>query len=82
MSIVVLYVTAKTRITLHVLQWLNGYITGAMSIPWEACIFSCSVMSDSLLPYGLYSLPGSSVDGIFQARIPEQVAIFFSRGSS
>ena len=29
-----------------------------------------------------YSLPGSSVLGIFQARIPEWVAIPFSRGSS
>ena len=29
-----------------------------------------------------YSLPGSSVYGIFQARILEQVAIPFSRGSS
>ena len=29
-----------------------------------------------------YSLPGSSVHGIFQARILEQVAISFSRASS
>ena len=29
-----------------------------------------------------YSLPGSSVHGIFQARILERVAISFSRGSS
>ena len=28
------------------------------------------------------NLPGSSVHGIFQARILEWVAIFFSRGSS
>ena len=28
------------------------------------------------------SLPGSSVHGIFQARILERVVIFFSRGSS
>ena len=28
------------------------------------------------------SLPGSSVHGIFQARVLEWVAIFFSRGSS
>ena len=28
------------------------------------------------------SLPGSSVHGLFQARIPEWVAISFSRGSS
>ena len=29
-----------------------------------------------------YSLPGSSVHGIFQAIVLEWVAIFFSRGSS
>ena len=29
-----------------------------------------------------YSLPGSSVHGIFQARVQERVAISFSRGSS
>ena len=28
------------------------------------------------------SLPGSSIHGIFQARVPEWVAIAFSRGSS
>ena len=44
-------------------------------------LFSRSVMSDSLQPLD-YSLPGSSVLGIFQARILEWVAISFSRGSS
>ena len=38
-------------------------------------------MSDSLQPHGLYSLPGSSLHGILQARIMEWVAIPFSRGS-
>ena len=37
-----------------------------------------SVLSDSLLHYGLYSTPGSSVHGILQARILELVAISFS----
>ena len=32
--------------------------------------------------HGLYSLPGSSVHGILQARLLEWVAISFSRGSS
>jgi len=40
-----------------------------------------SVVSDSLRPHGC-SLLGSSVHGIFQARILEQVAISSSRGSS
>ena len=44
------------------------------------CVFNCSVMSDSLQPYGLY-LSDSSVHGIFQARILEWVAISYSRGS-
>ena len=39
---------------------------------------SCSVVSNSID----CSLPGSSVHGISQARIPEQIVIFFSRGSS
>ena len=42
---------------------------------------SCSVVPDSLRPRGR-SPPGSSVHGIFQARILEWVAIFFSRVSS
>ena len=43
---------------------------------------SCSIMSDSLQPLGLYSPPDSSAHGILQARILEWVAIPFSRGSS
>ena len=43
---------------------------------------SHSVMCKILRPHELYSLPGFSVHGILQARILEQVAIPFSRGSS
>ena len=43
--------------------------------------WSCSFVSDSLQPADC-SLPGSSVHGIFQARVLEWVAISFSRGSS
>ena len=50
-------------------------------IPFWLCV-SRSVMSNSLWPHGLYSLPGSSVHGIFQARILEWGAISFSRGFS
>ena len=39
------------------------------------------VVSDSSRPHGLY-LPGSSIHGIFQARLLECIAISFSRGSS
>ena len=43
---------------------------------------SHAVMSDSLWPHGLYSLPDTSVHGILQARILEWVAVPFFRGSS
>ena len=42
----------------------------------------CSVLSRSLQLWFLYSLPGSSVHGIFQARIGEWVAISYSGGFS
>ena len=46
------------------------------------CVSVCSVLSDSFVtPMGC-SLPGSSVLGILQQRILEQVAISCSRGSS
>ena len=44
--------------------------------------WSPSVVSDSLHPHGLYSLPGSSVHRVFQGRILKWVVISFSRGSS
>ena len=40
------------------------------------------VVSNSLWLHGLYSLQGSFVHRIFQARILDCVAVFFSRGSS
>ena len=50
-----------------------------LSLCSRAVCVSCSVVSDSLWPHGLYSLSGSSVRGIFQARILEWVAISCSR---
>ena len=47
-----------------------------------AFVFSHSVMSNSLQPYGNCSLPDSSVHGILQVRILEWIDISFSRGSS
>ena len=44
------------------------------------CELSHSIMPYALQPHGLDSPPGSSVHGIFQARILKWVAIFFSRG--
>ena len=43
--------------------------------------WSRSVVSDSLQPHWRW-LQGSSVHGLFQARVPEWIAISFSRGSS
>ena len=45
------------------------------------CVFSYSVMFNSLWPHGLYSPPGSSVHENFQSRIVEWAAISCSRGS-
>ena len=42
------------------------------------CAPSCPTLCDLMD----FSLPATSVHGIFQARIQEWVAIFFSRGSS
>ena len=41
-----------------------------------------SVVSTSLQPHGLYSLPGSSIDAFLQSRMLEWVDIPFSRESS
>ena len=41
-----------------------------------------SVVSNSVQPHGLCSTPGSSVQGILQARVLEWVAVSFSRASS
>ena len=47
-------------------------------------VFSCQVLYNSAMPRAIYiySPPGSSLHGIFQARILEWVAISFSRESS
>ena len=44
-------------------------------------LFSYSVVSDSCHPMD-YSLPGSSVDGISQAKVLKWVGISLSRGPS
>ena len=57
-----------------------GYtLMGFTKLVWQgggsqSCLTICNPMD--------YSLPGSSVHGIFQARTLEWVAIPFSRGSS
>ena len=61
----------------HLHTWNNNNSSQACSLESESV--SCSVMSHSLKPHGL---PGSSVHGIFQARLLQWVVISFSRGSS
>ena len=46
--------------------------------PVTECVLSCTALCDPTD----YSTPGFSVKGIFQTRILEWVAIFYSRGSS
>ena len=67
-------------------MWNNspGELTGNwLRTPMQpiACVHSCSVVFDSLHPLDC-SPPGSSVLGIFQARILEWAAISYSRVSS
>ena len=46
----------------------------------SVCVYVwASFFPNSLGPHGLRSMPGSSVHGIYQTRILEQVAISFSR---
>ena len=51
---------------------------------WNVLLYvlGCLLVSDTLGPQVGCSQPGSSVHGIVQARIPEWVAISYSRGSS
>ena len=53
---------------------LYSFITESESEVAQSCPTLCDPMD--------YSLPGSSLHGIFQARVLEWAAIFFSRGSS
>ena len=46
------------------------------------CVFSCSVVSNSLRPHGLQPTRLPPSIGILQARILEWITISFSRGSS
>ena len=62
----------KELVTIEQLNWTEVLLL------WK---LSHSVMSNSLHPLDC-SPPGSSIRGIFQARVLEWVAISFSRGSS
>ena len=53
-------------------------IPHASKVKWHKVTQSCLTLCDPMD----YSLPGFSIHGIFQAKVPEWVAISFSRGSS
>ena len=55
-----------------------GMNTHTEEVKWSEVALSCPILCDPMD----CSPPGSSVHGIFQARILEWVAIFFSRVSS
>ena len=61
----------------HVSFWImvsSGYMPVCVLGVAQSCLTLCYLMD--------YSLPGSSVRGIFQARILQRVAISYSRGFS
>ena len=64
----------------HLLCYSRKWIK-VQSKGWSACECVCSIISNSLWHMD-YSLPGSSVHGLSQARILKWVTISFSRGSS
>ena len=65
----------------HILYYINFILGTLYSLGYFMLLLSRSVMSDSCDPIECSSL-GSSVHGIFQARILELVAISCSKGSS
>ena len=61
--------------------FIHLWISLVFKDPSCVCLLSWLVMSDFCNPVD-YSLPGSSAHEIFQAKILEQVAISYFRGSS
>ena len=73
----IVYFLPRWFFKLQSYPWLSVLLTPIWKWKW-----SHSVVSDSLWPHGLYSPPGFSIYGLFQARVLEWVAISFARGSS
>ena len=60
--------------------WHEVHVQGPRGVCFGLLLFCQLIMSNSLRLH--CGLPGSSVHGIFQARVLEWVVISFSRGSS
>ena len=63
---------------IHRIWYRNQDLTSCVEVKWREVAQSCLTLCDPMD----YSLQGSSVHGILQARVLEWVAISFSRGSS
>ena len=72
-----IYGVAQSRTRLERLS-SSKYIVDSNNEKWSEVVQSCPTLCDPMD----CSLPGSSIRGIFQARILEWVAIYFSRGTS
>ena len=75
--------TTQTGNNQDVLQWVNRWTVICPCGGMHACVCAKSLQSSPTLCDSVdYSLPGSSVHRILQARILEWVAMLSSRGSS
>ena len=73
----------STHIHCRVSGWSVMVLFAPSEQPTLVFFCACSVTSHSLQPpWTVACLPGSSVHGIFQARLLEWVAISLSRGPS
>ena len=82
--IILYYIFIIFFLLLTMFMWILGwfsYLTLIFLLQLLREKWNRSVVSDSLWPIDC-SLSGSSVHGIFQARVLEWIAIAFSRGSS
>ena len=61
---------------------ISGNVIQSMLTVWVVCACLCTQLHQTLCDPMDCSPPGSSVHSIFQARILDQIAISFSRGSS
>ena len=69
----------NSRISVWLLLMISGSVVLQVNeVKWSEVAQSCLTLCNPLD----CSLPGSSVHGIFQARVLEWIAISFSRGSS